>query len=114
MNHSTAQLPWNLALIGAQATIIASRNSTLVGIFGTIIDETKNTFTIQLQDNQLQHNQAGQKLEKNHSEKKTKKIIKHTVTLQIGQTIIPSTRLVGTIQERIKATKFHNSSVHNT
>ena len=38
-------------LIGSQIEIVDSKNETLVGARGEVIDETKNTLTIQTQKN---------------------------------------------------------------
>lgn len=37
-------------LIGCTATVLASPNKNLVGLAGTIVDETKNTFTLETKE----------------------------------------------------------------
>ncbi|MBI4738227.1 ribonuclease P protein subunit [Candidatus Woesearchaeota archaeon] len=70
-------------LIGREVSITQSRNSTLVGLDGTVIDETKNTFTIKTQS-------------------ATKTIIKSAVTIDLDGTTIKPRSLLGRAEERIK------------
>lgn len=80
-NH--ADPPFRAPLIGEHVQIVASHNTTLVGLSGTVTDETKNTFTLQ-------------------TRKTTKTIIKPTVTIDLkGVTITPAS-LRGRGDERIK------------
>lgn len=70
---------WKHELIGSEAEIIGSKNSTLIGIKGKIIDETKNTITIQ-----------------------NKKILKSHITLKIKNQVIQGKDLVGKPEDRLK------------
>jgi len=56
-------------LIGSVATVVESKNKSLIGITGKIIDETKNTITI-------------------NTGEKQKTIIKSQVSLEINKKII--------------------------
>ena len=40
---------WKKELIGLSIEVISSKNRTLVGLKGKVIDETKNMFTIETQ-----------------------------------------------------------------
>jgi len=40
-------LAWKGELIGSRVRIIEAKNSSLIGIDGKVIDETKNTITIE-------------------------------------------------------------------
>lgn len=44
MNNNFAQYAQNF--IGKKLTVIGGKNNKLIGFAGTIVDETKNTFTI--------------------------------------------------------------------
>ena len=68
-------------LIGLKAEIIDSKNKDNIGIKGQIIDETKNTITIE------QNN-------------KTKRLSKNNITLQIHNQKIKGTSLKGRPKER--------------
>ncbi|MEK6934486.1 MAG: ribonuclease P protein subunit [Nanoarchaeota archaeon] len=70
-------------LIGLKVEITNSANSSLKGIKGKIIDETKNTITIETKNNH-------------------KKIIKSQVKMKINNKEIDGTDLVGRPEERIK------------
>lgn len=76
------KLKWENELIGSQVEIIGSKNKTLVGIKGKIIDETKNTITIQ--------------------NTKMKKIIKNHIILKINNKIIEGKDIVGSPENRLK------------
>jgi len=71
------------ALIGNVLEVLDSKNPTLKGVRGRIIDETRNTITIQ-------------------TDKGTKKIVKEQVVLKVQDKTIDGTRLIGKIHERIK------------
>ena len=77
----------NHELIGLEVEIVDSKNKTLVGMKGRIIDETKNTFTIR-------------------SDGKERKIIKKdsTFVFKVGRKkfMIKGERLVGNPWERLK------------
>ena len=73
-------------LIGSHIRIVDAKNKSLIGLYGKIIDETKNTFTI-----------------KNHT---SKKVIKDQVTLLVkmeNETIkIEGNVLVNKSEDRLK------------
>lgn len=75
-------------LIGCSIQILDAKNKSLIGIQGKIVDETKNTFTIETKD---------------HSRKK---LIKNQITMKIkmkNQAIeIEGKGIVGRPEERIK------------
>lgn len=71
---------WKKELIGTTAEIIGSKNKTLIGIKGKIIEETKNTITF---DN-------------------GKKILKSHVTLKIGEELIKGKAIQKKPEDRIK------------
>ena len=70
-------------LIGLNAEIIDSNNKDNIGIKGQIIDETKNTITIE-------------------QNKVTKRLFKNNITLKINNQKIKGTSLKGRPKERIK------------
>ena len=70
-------------IIGCNAEIIASSNPTLVGIKGTILDETRNMIVIKTDEGR-------------------KNIIKNTVTMMIDGIKVNGTELIGAVDERIK------------
>lgn len=70
-------------LIGSQIEIESSKNKSLVGVKGEVIDETKNTLTIQ-------------------TPKKKIKIIKSHVTIMIKNQKIQGKSLVSKPQDRLK------------
>jgi ribonuclease P protein subunit POP4 len=70
-------------LIGSTIKITNSKNKSLVGVKGKIIDETRNTLIIE-------------------ENKKTKKIPKNQVTIEIKKTKIDGKLLVGRPEERLK------------
>jgi ribonuclease P protein subunit POP4 len=72
-----------LVLIGSIIQIEGSKNKTLNGINGKIIDETKNTITIQ-------------------TTKGTKKIIKDQTTIRVNNKTIDGKKLIGRTESRIK------------
>ncbi len=73
--------------IGIHATIIGAKNKSLVGLKGTIVDETKNTFVLDIGD-------------------KEKTILKEQATLMVtinGKTYkIDGLLLVGRPEDRLK------------
>jgi ribonuclease P protein subunit POP4 len=73
---------WKGELIGSHIEVVSSKNPTLIGIKGKVIDETKNTLTIK--------------------NKKIKKILKSHVTLKINNTIIQGKSLIGRPEDRLK------------
>lgn len=73
---------WREELIGSTAEVVSSKNSTLVGIKGKIIDETMKTIMIQ-------------------GEKK-KRILKSHVILKINNQVINGADLVGRPEDRLK------------
>ena len=74
-------------LIGIDAEIVDAKNKSLIGIKGKIIDETKNTITIETQDT-------------------TKKILKEQVTIKMKIqnkiAIVNGEKLVARAEDRIK------------
>jgi len=72
-----------LVLIGSIIQIEEAKNKALKGINGKIIDETKNTITIQ-------------------TTKGTKKIIKDQTTIRINNKTIDGKKLIGRTESRIK------------
>ncbi len=71
------------SLIGETVKVVAASNATLVGLCGTIIDESKHMLTI----------------ETTHGKKQ---VVKDQVTLQIKGTRVPGASLTKRIEERIK------------
>jgi len=71
---------WKKELIGVIAEIIGSKNKTLIGVKGKIVEETKNTITF---DN-------------------GKKILKSHVTLKIGEEIVEGKTIQKKPEDRIK------------
>ena len=71
-------------LIGKDAEIVDSDNASLIGIKGRIIDETKNTISLE-------------------SEGAVKKIIKSQIMLKLCGHIVPGKALIEKPEERIKA-----------
>ena len=69
--------------IGTKVKIVDSTNKTLVGLEGTIIDETKNTFKIK-------------------TTKGNKNILKNTSTFKINNTTIKGEQIIKKPQDRIK------------
>jgi ribonuclease P protein subunit POP4 len=69
-------------LIGSLVEVISSKNETLIGLKGKIIDETKNTITIQ--------------------NKKINKILKSHITIKIDGKIIEGKNLKKRPEDRIK------------
>ncbi|MBD3312086.1 ribonuclease P protein subunit [archaeon] len=72
-----------LNLIGKKVKIVSAANKALKGIKGRIIDETKNTLTIETED-------------------KIKKVLKKEVKLRINTAIIDGEELIGRPEERLK------------
>ena len=72
-------------LIGSNIEVISSKNKTLIGLKGKVIDETKNTLTIKSD--------------------KTKKIIKSHVTLKIDNKVVDGKKLSSRPEDRIKKWK---------
>jgi ribonuclease P protein subunit POP4 len=71
------------ALIGQDAEVIDAKNKTLIGIKGTITDETKNTLEIS-------------------TKKGNKKIIKGQVTIRTDEKTIEGKSIQGRTETRIK------------
>jgi len=73
--------------IGSYMEVIDSKNKSLIGIKGKVIDETKNTFTIKTKE-------------------KMKKIAKNQVVLKVdflsGEVEIDGKLLVGRSEDRLK------------
>lgn len=76
------KISWKNELIGSIVEILSSKNKTLVGIKGKVIEETKNTLTIK-----------GEKV---------KKIIKSHAVLKINAKIIEGKFLIGRPEDRIR------------
>ena len=72
-----------MAIIGSSIQIEDAKNKTLTGTSGKIIDETRNTITIQ-------------------TGKGTKKIIKEQATFKINNKTIEGKTLIGRTEARIK------------
>ena len=68
-------------IVGLSIKIVESKNPSLLGLKGKIIDETKNTITIQTKTS-------------------TKKIIKDQIKMEIGNKLIEGKHLVGRPHER--------------
>ena len=71
---------WKKEIIGKKIKVVDSKNKTLVGITGDVVDETKNTITL------------GNK----------KKLLKSHVTLEIDDEIIDGKTLQKKPEDRIK------------
>jgi len=69
--------------IGLDMEIISSSNTSLVGLKGTIIDETKSTFTVR-------------------SQGKVKMILKKNCTFRIRNLVIDGNRILKRPENRIK------------
>lgn len=67
-------------LIGATVEIVDATNSSLIGKKGKVIDETKNTFTLE----------------------NKKIILKNSVTLRIGDRVIEGKEIAKRPYERVK------------
>ena len=74
----------NKELIGATVEIVAATNKTMKGKKGRVIDETKNTITIEANNKQI-------------------KVIKNTITLKIDEKIIEGKTITKRSYERTKA-----------
>jgi RNase P/RNase MRP subunit p29 len=72
-----------MILIGAQARVVASTNSQLVGLTGEIVEEGRDTLRLRTRD--------GEKL-----------LVKHTVTLEVNGRVIDAASLRGTHAARSK------------
>ncbi len=70
-------------LIGKHAEVIDAKNKSLVGIKGKIIDETKNTITIE-------------------TKKGAKKIIKNQVTIKVNDKVIEGKKIAKRMEDRLK------------
>ena len=70
-------------LIGSCVEIISSKNKTLLGLKGKVVDETKFTLKIQTKD-------------------KMKRLIKSQIVLKIGDYLVKGEKLVGRPEDRIK------------
>lgn len=73
----------NTELIGLPLVILEATNKQLIGLSGTIVDETKSTFVIEVNG-------------------KKKRVMKKDVTVRIGKYIINGKLLVARPEERIK------------
>lgn len=74
-------------LIGRKVKIIKSRNKTLEGLEGLVIDETKNMIIIE---------------SKNELKKVLKKEVRLDVTTQEGSFIIEGSDIIGRVEDRFK------------
>ena len=72
----------NLELIGSTIEVVESKNQTLIGLKGKVLDETKSTITIK--------------------GKKIRKILKSHVVIKINNKKIKGKSLVGHPKDRIK------------
>ncbi len=82
MRKKTSQL----ALIGVSVEVVSSRNPSLVGIAGEVIDETRNTLRLL-------------------TPKGVKVLVKDAVTLNIDGQVIDGDKFIGRIEERIKRSR---------
>ena len=80
-------------LIGASVIVIDAKNPHLKGLSGTIINETRNTWTLQVETNEKKERKQGNT---------TKTLIKDQVWLQIGDLKVKGSLFVGKPEERIK------------
>ena len=84
--HNTIN-PFKHELIGLYAEIIASKNKSLIGIRGKIINERKYTLTVR-------------------TNSKPKKILKNQVKMKLimdkNETVINGSDLIGRAEERLK------------
>ncbi|MEK6973904.1 MAG: ribonuclease P protein subunit [Nanoarchaeota archaeon] len=84
--HNTIN-PLKHELIGLYAEIIASKNKSLIGIRGKIINESKYTLTVR-------------------TNSKPKKILKNQVKMKLimdkNETVINGSDLIGRAEERLK------------
>jgi ribonuclease P protein subunit POP4 len=71
---------WKKELIGKKIKVVDSKNKSLVGMTGNVIEETKNTITLSNE----------------------KKLLKSHVTLEIGKEIIEGKMLQKKPEDRIK------------
>jgi ribonuclease P protein subunit POP4 len=71
---------WKKELIGETIEIIGSKNKTLIGVKGKIVEETKNTITL---DNE-------------------KKILKSHIVLKIGDEVVDGKTIKKRPEDRIK------------
>ncbi|MBC8500454.1 MAG: ribonuclease P protein subunit [DPANN group archaeon] len=69
--------------IGLDITIIESKNKSLIGLKGKIIDETKNTFKIKTTN-------------------ETKMVLKNTSTFKIQKKIVEGNKIMRKSYDRIK------------
>ncbi len=70
-------------LIGSWIEVVDSKNKTLLGLKGKVVDETKFTLKIQTKD-------------------KMKRLIKSQIVLKIGDYLVKGEKLVGRPEDRIK------------
>ena len=75
-------MKWKGGLIGSYIEVVESKNKGLVGLKGTVIDETKNMIVI---ENGI-----------------TRKIIKSQVVIKIDGKIVEGESTVGHLKDRIK------------
>lgn len=69
--------------IGSEIEVIDSKNKSLIGLKGKVINETKNTLTIKTKDSR-------------------KKIIKEQITIKINEKVINGEKISIRPEERIK------------
>jgi RNase P/RNase MRP subunit p29 len=74
-------------LIGTKVTKVTSKNPSLDGLYGTVLDETENTITL-------------------NTPRGPRRLLKHAVTLEVARgnqtQTITGTRLIGKHHERLK------------
>ena len=70
-------------LIGSEIEIMHSKNKTLIGKTGKIIDETRNTITLETNSKKI-------------------KVLKSHITFKIKNKIIDGKKIVGKPEDRIK------------
>ncbi|MBI4441155.1 ribonuclease P protein subunit [Candidatus Woesearchaeota archaeon] len=70
-------------LIGIPINILDAKNRQLVGMTGIVVDETKNTFVLDVNG-------------------KKKRVMKKDITLKVGKYIIQGKLLVARPEERLK------------
>jgi len=74
---------WKKEIIGKKIKVVDSKNKSLVGLTGDVVEETKNTITLS----------------------NKKKLLKSHVTLEIGKEIVDGKSLQKKPEDRIKKWK---------
>lgn len=80
--------------IGSKIKVISSLNKYLVGLQGTIVDETKNILSIK-------------------TKKGVKSVIKHICVFKINNALVEGKKIIGTPSSRIKRLRANKAWQHN-